>query len=65
MARLYVSSSTRDPDLFATLRLLDPNGEEVILVDPQAHPGYARLATGVAPQARPGTHTALPALSQS
>ena len=32
MARLYVSSSTRDLDLFATLRLIDPAGTEVVFV---------------------------------
>ncbi|MBT5050754.1 MAG: CocE/NonD family hydrolase [Rhodospirillaceae bacterium] len=32
MARLYVSSSTTDLDLFATLRLLDPTGDEVVFV---------------------------------
>jgi predicted acyl esterase len=30
MARLFVSSSTTDLDLFATLRLLDPAGDEVV-----------------------------------
>jgi len=29
MARLWVSSSTADADLFVTLRLLDPNGKDV------------------------------------
>lgn len=32
MARLFISSSTTDLDLFATLRLIDPNGEEVVFV---------------------------------
>lgn len=32
MARLYLSSTTRDLDLFATLRLMDPGGEEVVFV---------------------------------
>lgn len=32
MARLYVSSSTTDLDLFATLRLIDPEGQEVVFV---------------------------------
>ena len=32
MARLFVSSSTTDLDLFATLRLLDSEGEEVVFI---------------------------------
>ncbi len=30
MARLWISSSTCDADIFATLRLIDPNGREVV-----------------------------------
>ena len=32
MARFFVSSSTTDLDLFATLRLMDPDGSEVVFV---------------------------------
>lgn len=32
MARLWVSSSTTDLDIFASLRMFDPNGEEVVFV---------------------------------
>lgn len=32
MARLFVSSSTADLDIFATLRLFDPDGNEIVFV---------------------------------
>lgn len=32
MARLFMSSTTTDMDIFATLRLIDPNGDEVVFV---------------------------------
>lgn len=32
VARLFVSSTTTDLDIFATIRLIDPNGDEVVFV---------------------------------
>jgi predicted acyl esterase len=45
-ARLYVSSTTTDADLFLTLRVLDPEGVDVTFVsamDPQGVPGVGWL----------------------
>jgi len=53
MARLFVSSSTTHLDLFATLRLLDPAGDEVVFTGAhEATPVTRGWAARLSPQAR-------------
>ncbi len=64
-AKLFVSSSTTDADLFLVLRVFSagPEGDRVPGRDRSAHADRARLAARLAPQARPEALDALPALS--
>ena len=54
-AKLFVSSSTQDADLFLILRVFDPGGQGADLhgVDRPEHADRQRLAAGLAPAARP------------
>ena len=60
--KLCISSSTADADIFAVLRVFDPQGKEVVFqgaLDPHTPIG-AGLAARLAPQARPEAVAAVP-----
>ena len=63
-AKLWISSSTRDADLFLVLRILGagPEGGHLPGRHRPAYPGGAGMAQGVAPQARSRSDPALAAL---
>src|SRR5438876_6848410 len=64
-AKLFVSSSTKDADLFLIVRVFDPEGRELTFMgstDPNT-PIANGLAPGLASPARPPEEHALPALS--
>src|SRR5262249_18391047 len=65
-ARLFVSSTAADADLFCVLRLLRPGGREITFpgaIDPHTPPRPGR-APPAAQQARPAAEPPLPALPQ-
>ena len=55
-AKLFLSSTTEDADIFLVLRVFDPDGEEVTFVgaNEPAHAGLPGVAARFAPQARRG-----------
>ena len=64
-AKLNISSSTVDADIFLVLRLFAPDMKEVVFqgaLDPQ-YPDWARLAARLASQARQKANLAVPPLS--
>ncbi|MEH2474457.1 putative CocE/NonD family hydrolase [Nitrobacteraceae bacterium AZCC 2299] len=66
-AKLFIATSTTDADFFVVVRIFDPEGKEVVFkgtTDPP-YPVRARLAAGVAPQARSRSDVALSAVSRA
>ncbi len=66
-AKLHVSSSTSDADLFLVLRVFSPDMKEIVFqgaLDPHTR-DRSRLAARLASQARQEAHAAVPALSHA
>src|SRR5262249_21775738 len=62
-ARLFVSSSTPDMDIFATVCAFDPQGAEMTFIGARAEvSGHAGLAARFAAQDRPGALDRRPAV---